>query len=78
MKYFPFYLQITYKVKQGDLEEKVTVKKNLLEVRKQPGVSNPSFSFEIGKAYVFHLKLSLDPVNFSITTDVVDFGLGEQ
>ena len=74
VKYFPFYLQITYKVKQGDLEEEVTVKKNLLEVRKQPGVSNPSFSFEMGKAYVFHLKLSLDPINFNVTTDVVNWG----
>ena len=73
-KYFPFYLKITYTVKQGDLEEEVTVKKNLLEVRKQPGVSNPSFSFEMGKAYVFHLKLSLDPINFNVTTDVVNWG----
>lgn len=76
-KYFPFYLKITYTVKQGDLEEKVTVKKNLLDVRKQPGVSNPSFSFEKGKAYVFHLILSLDPINFYVTTDVVPWG-GEQ
>lgn len=73
VKYLPFYLKITYKVRQGDFEEKVTVKKNLLDVRKQPGVSNPSFSFEKGKAYVFHLILSLDPINFSVTTDVVDF-----
>lgn len=77
VKYFPFYLKITYKVRQGDFEEKVTVKKNLLDVRKQPGVSNPSFSFEMGKAYVFHLKLSLDPINFSITTKVVDFAEGK-
>lgn len=76
-KYFPFYLKITYKVRQGDFEEKVTVKKNLLDVRKQPGVSNPSFSFEMGKAYVFHLILSLDPINFSITTKVVDFAEGK-
>ena len=69
-KYFPFYLKITYKVRQGDFEEKVTVKKNLLDVRKQPGVSNPSFPFEKGKAYVFHLKLSLDPINFKVTTTV--------
>lgn len=73
MKYFPFYLKITYKVRQGDFEEKVTVKKNLLDVRKQPGVSNPSFSFEMGKAYVFHLKLSLDPINFNVTTSVVNW-----
>ena len=70
VKYLPFYLKITYKVRQGDFEEKVTVKKNLLDVRKQPGVSNPSFSFEMGKAYVFHLKLSLDPINFKVTTTV--------
>ena len=77
MKYFPFYLQITYKVRQGDyFEEKVTVSKNLLEVLR-PGVSNPSFTFERGKAYVFHLKLSLDPINFNVTTDVVPWG-GEQ
>ena len=77
VKYLPFYLKITYKVRQGDFEEKVTVKKNLLDVRKQPGVSNPSFSFEMGKAYVFHLILSLDPINFSITTKVVDFAEGK-
>ena len=71
-KYFPFYLKITYTVKQGDFKEKVTVKKNLLEVLR-PGVSKPSFSFEIGKAYVFHLKLSLDPINFNVTTSVVNW-----
>lgn len=75
-KYFPFYLKITYTVKQGDFKEKVTVKKNLLEVLR-PGVSKPSFSFEIGKAYVFHLKLSLDPINFYVTTTVVKWGLGD-
>ena len=72
VKYFPFYLKITYKVRQGDFEEKVTVKKNLLEVLR-PGVSKPSFSFEMGKAYVFHLKLSLDPINFNVTTSVVNW-----
>ena len=75
VKYFPFYLQITYKVKQGDFEEEVTVRKNLLDVRKQPGVSKPSFSFEMGKAYVFHLKLSLDPINFNVTTTVVPWNV---
>lgn len=75
-KYFPFYLKITYTVKQGDFKEKVTVKKNLLDVLR-PGVSNPSFSFEIGKAYVFHLKLSLDPINFYVTTTVVDWKEGK-
>ena len=64
----PFHLKITYTVTQGDLEEKVTVKKNLLDVLR-PGVSNPSFTFEGGKAYVFHLKL-LDPINFSVTATV--------
>ena len=62
-----FNLKITYTVEQGNFKEDVTVTKNLLEV---PGVSNPSFTFEGGKAYIFHLKLSLDPVNFSVTTDV--------
>jgi len=64
----PFYLAITYTVQQGNFEETVTVKKNLLEVL-DPGVSNPSFEFKEGKAYVFHLKLSLDPVDFSVTVD---------
>lgn len=67
----PFYLKITYTVKQEDFEEKVTVRKNLLDVL-QPGVSNPSFTFVGGKAYVFHLKL-LDPINFSVTADVKDW-----
>lgn len=71
-KYFPFYLKITYTVTQGDFEEKVTVKKNLLDVLR-PGVSNPSFTFERGKAYVFHLKLSLDPINFNVTPKVEDW-----
>ena len=75
-KYFPFYLKITYKVRQGDFEEKVTVKKNLLDVLR-PGVSKPSFTFERGKAYVFHLKLSLDPINFNVTTKVEDWKEGK-
>lgn len=62
-----FNLKITYTVEQGNFKEDVTVTKNLLEV---PGVSNPSFTFEGGKAYIFHLKLSLDPVNFNVTTTV--------
>ena len=70
VKYNPFYLQITYTVKQGTFEEKVTVSKDLIKVRNPPEVSNPSFPFEQGKAYVFHLILSLNPVNFSVTTDV--------
>ena len=78
VKYFPFYLQITYKVKQGDFEEEVTVRKNLLDVRNPPGVSNPSFTFEGGKAYVFHLKLSLDPIDFNVTNDVEPWKGGER
>ena len=65
-KYNPFYLQITYTVQQGSFQEKVTVSKNLLEVH------NP-FRFEKRKAYVFHLKLSLDPIDFSISTTVGDW-----
>ena len=65
----PFYLAITYTVEQGDFKETVTVKKNLLDVLCKPGDSNRSFTFEEGKAYVFHLKLSLDPVDFSVTVD---------
>lgn len=64
-----FHLAITYTVQQGDFKETVTVKKNLLDVLCKPGDPNPSFTFEKGKAYVFHLKLSLDPVNFSVTVD---------
>lgn len=60
-----FNLKITYTVKQGDFEEEVTVYKNLLKVL--PGNSDPYF--EGGKAYVFHLILSLDPVDFSVTVD---------
>ena len=64
-----FHLAITYTVQQGKFEETVTVKKNLLDVLCKPGDSNRSFTFEEGKAYVFHLKLSLDPVDFSVTVD---------
>ena len=62
-KWNAFYLQITYKVQQGTFEEEVTVRKNLLDVRYP-------FPFERGKAYVFHLILSLDPIDFSISTTV--------
>lgn len=65
----PFHLAITYTVQQGDFKEMVTVKKNLLDVLDKSGAPNPSFTFEKGKAYVFHLKLSLDPVDFSVTVD---------
>ena len=69
-KWQKFYLQITYKVQQGTFEEEVKVRKNLLDVRKP-------FPFEIGKAYVFHLILSLDPIDFSISTTVEDFAEGK-
>ena len=63
-----FMLKITYTVEQGNFkEEDVTVYKDLLKV---PGVSDPSFKFKEGKAYVFHFKLSLDPVKFDVTTTV--------
>lgn len=65
----PFHLAITYTVQQGDFKETVTVKKNLLDVLDKSGAPNLSFTFEKGKAYVFHLKLSLDPVDFSVTVD---------
>lgn len=60
-----FNLMITYRVQQGDLEETVTVRKNLLDVL--PKDRNP-FGVR-GKAYTFHFKLSLDPVDFSVTVD---------
>lgn len=65
-----FNLKITYTVEQGYFKEDVTVTKNLLDVL--PGDSNPYFKG--GKAYVFHLKLSLDPIDFSITNEVVKWG----
>ena len=72
-----FHLKITYTVKQGDLEEKVTVKKNLLEVLDPSETSNKSFTFEGGKAYVFHLILSLDPIDFKVTPTVNEWGPGD-
>ena len=69
-----FHLAITYTVEQGDFKETVTVRKNLLDVLCKPGDPNRSFTFEEGKAYVFHLILSLDPVDFSITNEVVKWG----
>ena len=69
-KYQSFYLQITYTVQQGTFEEEVKVKKDLTGIRKP-------FKFEKGKAYVFHLKLSLDPINFYVTTTVVDWKEGK-
>lgn len=64
-----FNLKITYTVTQGNFKEDVTVTKKLLDVL--PGDSNPYFKG--GKAYVFHLKLSLDPINFYVTPKVEDW-----
>lgn len=62
-----FNLKITYKVKQGNFVEDVTVYKDLRKVL-------PEDPFGVGgKAYVFHFKLSLDPINFKVTTDVVNW-----
>ena len=66
-----FKLKIFYTVQQGDLEEKVEVYKDLLKVL-------PKDPFGVGgKAYVFHFKLSLDPVDFKVTTDVVKWEPGD-
>lgn len=61
-----FNLKITYTVEQGKFKEDVTVTKNLLDVL--PGDSDPYFKG--GKAYVFHLILSLDPVKFDVQANV--------
>ena len=61
-----FYLEITYTV--GNSTNPVTVKKNLLDVLR-PGDPNPSFTFERGKAYDFHLKLSPNPIHSRVTTN---------
>lgn len=62
-----FNLKITYKVQQGDLEEKVEVYKDLLKVL-------PKDPFGVGgKAYTFHFKLSLDPVKFDVKAKVEDW-----
>ena len=66
-----FNLKIIYTVQQGDFEEEVKVYKDLLDIL-PPDDSNHPF-FQGGKAYVFHLILSLDPVDFSIAKDVVDW-----
>ena len=59
-----FNLKITYTVEQGKFKEDVTVYKDLLKVL-------PKDPFVVGgKAYTFHFKLSLDPVNFKVTTTV--------
>lgn len=69
-KYRSFNLQITYTVQQGNFEEEVTVKKDLKPV-------DSHFPFEKGKAYVFHLKLSLDPIDFNIPVDVYNWDEGK-
>lgn len=62
-----FNLKITYKVKQGNFVEDVTVYKDLLKVL-------PKDPFGVGgKAYTFHFKLSLDPVNFDVKATVGDW-----
>lgn len=64
-------LKITYTVEQGNFKEDVTVYKNLLDIL-PPDDSNHPF-FQGGKAYVFHFKLSLDPVKFDVKTTVGDW-----
>ena len=66
-----FKLKIVYTVQQGDFEETVKVYKNLLDIL-PPDDSNHPF-FQGGKAYVFHFKLSLDPVKFDVKTTVGDW-----
>lgn len=62
-----FNLKITYKVKQGNFVEDVTVYKDLRKVL-------PEDPFGVGgKAYTFHFKLSLDPVKFDVKTTVGDW-----
>lgn len=68
-----FNLKITYTVEQGIFKEDVTVKKSLREFFPD---SNPFV--EGGKAYVFHLKLSLDPVDFKVSADVNPWGKDDQ
>lgn len=66
-----FNLKITYTVEQGKFKEDVTVYKDLRKVL-------PEDPFGVGgKAYVFHFKLSLDPVDFKVTADVKDWNVGK-
>lgn len=66
-----FNLKITYKVKQENFVEDVTVYKDLRKVL-------PKDPFGVrGKAYTFHFKLSLDPVDFKVTADVKDWNVGK-
>ena len=67
-----FNLKITYTVEQGKFKEDVTVYKDLRKVL-------PEDPFGVGgQAYVFHFKLSLDPVDFKVTADVNPWGKDDQ
>lgn len=66
-----FNLKITYTVEQGIFKEDVTVKKSLREFF--PDIDP---FVEGGKAYVFHLILSLDPIDFKVKTTVNNWGIG--
>ena len=66
-----FNLKITYTVEQGNFKEDVTVKKSLREFF--PDIDP---FVEGGKAYVFHLILSLDPIDFKVKTTVNNWGIG--
>ena len=68
-----FNLKIIYTVQQGDFEEEVTVYKDLLKILPPPPEDSKPPYFKGGKAYVFHLKLSLDPVNFDVQATVGDW-----
>lgn len=72
-----FNLKITYTVEQGNFKEDVTVYKDLLKVLPPPPEDSKPPYFKGGKAYVFHLKLSLDPINFNVTTKVEDWKEGK-
>lgn len=66
-----FNLKITYTVEQGKFKEDVMVYKDLRKVL-------PEDPFGVGgKAYTFHFKLSLDPVDFKVTADVKDWNVGK-
>lgn len=69
-----FNLKIIYTVQQGNFKEDVTVKKSLLEFFPD----RKPFFVDGGKAYVLHLKLSLDPINFNVAADVIPWGKDEQ
>ena len=66
-----FNLKLIYTVQQGNFKEDVTVKKSLLEFF--PDIDP---FVEEGKAYVFHLILSLDPIDFKVMPTVNEWGKG--